>query len=95
MPPMNSILILIDQIIGLYIWALIIAVVLSWLTAFSLINTKNRFIYLVMDFFYKITEPPLRYIRRFIPKLGGIDISPIILILLLVFLRNLLREYGG
>lgn len=92
---MQSLLILIDQVIGLYIWALIIAVVLSWLTSFNMINTSNRFIYLVVDFFYRITEPPLRYLRRFIPNLGGIDISPILLILLLVFLRNLIREYGG
>ncbi|MDA0239244.1 MAG: YggT family protein [Proteobacteria bacterium] len=92
---MNSLFILIDQLIGLYIWALIIAVVLSWLTAFNMVNTSNRFIYLIIDFFYKITEPPLRYMRRFIPNLGGIDISPILLILLLVFLRNLIREYGG
>ena len=92
---MNSLFILIDQLICLYIWALIIAVVLSWLTAFNMVNTSNRFIYLIIDFFYKITEPPLRYMRRFIPNLGGIDISPILLILLLVFLRNLIREYGG
>ena len=93
---MQSFLLLIDQAIGLYVWALIIAVILSWLTAFNVINTQaNRFIFMIVDFFFRITEPPLRYMRRFIPNLGGIDISPILLILLLVFARNLIREYGG
>jgi YggT family protein len=84
---------LIDTVITLYIWALIILAVLSWLVSFSIINTQNRFIFLVGDFLYRITEPALRPIRRFIPNLGGIDISPIVLILLLVFLRNLLAGF--
>ncbi|HJN03599.1 MAG TPA: YggT family protein [Alphaproteobacteria bacterium] len=84
---------LIDTVITLYIWALIISAVLSWLVSFSIINTQNRFIFLVGDFLYRITEPALRPIRRFIPNLGGIDISPIVLILLLVFLRNLLAGF--
>jgi len=92
---MLSLFFLIDQVIGLYMWCLIIAVVMSWLTAFNIINTQNRVVYQICDFIYRITEPALRPIRRWIPNFGGIDISPVILILILVFLRNLLREYGG
>ena len=91
---MLSFLFLVDQIIGMYMWCLIIAVVLSWLTAFNIVNTKNRIVYQICDFLYRITEPALRPIRRWLPNLGGIDISPVILILLLVFVRNLFREYG-
>ena len=89
---MYSILQLISTVITLYIWALIISAVMSWLVSFNVINTQNRFVYMVGDFLYRITEPALRPIRKFIPLLGGIDISPIVLILGLVFLRNLLFE---
>ncbi|MCR9257243.1 MAG: YggT family protein [Alphaproteobacteria bacterium] len=82
---------LIDTVISLYIWALIISAILSWLVAFNVINTSNRFVYMVGDFLYRVTEPALRPIRNIIPNLGGIDISPVILILLLVFLRNFIR----
>ena len=81
---------LLDSIIGLYLWCLFIFVILSWLINFGIVNTQNRFIYLVMDFLYKITEPPLRPIRRFVPNFGGIDISPIILVFGLMFVRNLI-----
>src|SRR3546814_17111122 len=65
---------------------------LSWLVAFNVVNTSNRFVYAIGDFLYRITEPALRPIRRVLPNLGGIDISPVLLILLLVFVRNLLWE---
>ena len=81
---------LLDSLISLYLWCLFIFVILSWLINFGIVNTQNRFIYLVMDFLYKITEPPLRPIRRFVPNFGGIDISPIILVLGLIFVRNLI-----
>ncbi|HLS69566.1 MAG TPA: YggT family protein [Kiloniellales bacterium] len=81
---------LIDTVINIYIWLLIIWAVLSWLVAFNVVNTSNRLVYLVGDFLNRITEPALRPIRRVMPDLGGIDISPMILILLLIFLRNLL-----
>ena len=83
---------LIDNVITLYIWVLIFSAVLSWLVAFNVVNTRNRAVYVIGDFLYRITEPALRPIRRVIPNLGGIDISPIILILLLWFLRDLLYE---
>ncbi len=87
---MHAILILVDTVISLYIWALIISAVLSWLVAFNVVNTSNRFVYAVGDFLYRLTEPALRHIRRFIPLMGGIDISPVILILILMFVRNLI-----
>jgi len=90
---MNSLLALISMVIELYVWCLIISAILSWLVAFNVLNTQNRFVYAVGEFLYRITEPALRPIRRFLPNLGGIDISPIVLILLLFFVRNLLFEY--
>ena len=89
---MKSILILFDNIINLYIWILIIHVIFSWLVAFNVLNTSNRFVYSVLDISYKLTAPPLNFIRRFLPNLGSIDISPIILILGLMFFRNLVFE---
>ena len=89
---MKSFLILFDNIVNLYIWILIIHVIFSWLVAFNVLNTSNRFVYSVLDISYKLTEPPLNFIRRFLPNLGSIDISPVILILGLMFLRNLVFE---
>lgn len=90
---MQSLIILIDMVLNLYMWLLIASAILSWLVAFNVINTRNRFIYAVGDFLYRITEPVLRPIRRVLPSFGGIDLSPVVLILLLIFLRNLLWEY--
>ncbi len=87
---MNALFWLIDQVIGLYITLVIIQVVLSWLVAFNVINTRNRFVYMVGDFLYRITEPALKPIRRLLPTMGGIDLSPVVLILGLYFLRVLL-----
>ena len=89
---MKSVLILFENIIDLYIWILIINVIISWLVAFNVLNTSNRFVYSLLDVSYKLTAPPLNYIRRFLPNLGSIDISPIILILALMFIRNLVFE---
>ncbi|HSO41582.1 MAG: YggT family protein [Rhodospirillales bacterium] len=87
---------LITTVIELFIWALVISAVLSWLVAFNVVNTRNRFVYMVGDFLHRVTEPALRPIRRIIPNLGGIDISPLILILLLLFLQQvLLRLYAS
>ena len=85
---MKSILILFDNVISLYIWVLIINAIISWLVAFNILNTSNRFVYSVLEISYKLTEPPLSFIRKYIPNIGSIDISPIILILGLMFLRN-------
>ena len=91
---MQSLVLLIDTIIGLYIWLLIGSAVLSWLVVFNVVNTRNRAVIAIGDFLYRVTEPALRPIRRILPHFGGIDISPVVLILLLIFAQNLLREYG-
>ena len=90
---MTSLVILLDTLLELYIWCLIIFVVMGWLIAFEVINTHNRLVHVVSDFLYRLTEPALRPIRRVLPNLGGIDISPVVLILLIWFARNLLREF--
>ena len=69
--------------------------VLSWLVAFRVLNIENRFVYSVLEFSYKITAPPLNIIRRYLPNFGTIDISPVVLIFLLYFLRNLVFEFFG
>ena len=89
---MKSIFILLDSIITIYLWIIIINAILSWLVAFNILNTQNRFVFSVLDVTYKLTDPALNKIRRFIPTFGSIDISPVILILLLMFLRNLIFE---
>ena len=89
---MKSIFILFDIIFNLYIWVLIINVIMSWLVAFNVLNTSNRFVYSVLDISQRMTDPPLNFIRRYLPNLGSIDISPIILILGLMFFRNLIFE---
>ena len=89
---MKSVLILFDQAVSLYIWVLIINAIISWLVAFNVLNTSNRFVYSVLDVSYKLTAPPLNYIRKYLPNLGSIDISPVVLILILLFLRNLVFE---
>ena len=89
---MKSVLILFDNIISLYIWILIINAIISWLVAFNILNTNNRFVYSVLDVSYKLTSPALNFIRRYLPNLGSIDISPVILILGLMFLRNFIFE---
>ncbi len=90
---MKSALILFDNIINLYIWVLIIHVIFSWLVAFNVLNTSNRLVFTLLEVSYKLTAPPLNFIRRYLPNLGSIDISPVILILALIFFRNLLFEF--
>ncbi|WP_022728537.1 YggT family protein [Fodinicurvata sediminis] len=87
---MHALFSILDLVINIYIWILIGSAVLSWLVAFNVVNTSNRVVYMIGDFLYRATEPALAPIRRILPNLGGIDISPMILILLLIFLRNLL-----
>ncbi len=83
---------LIDIVLGLFVWILILAVVMSWLISFNVVNTTNRFVYMFSDFLYRITEPALRPIRRILPNLGGLDISPLVLLLAIWFLRDVLRR---
>lgn len=91
---MNSIVILIDNIIYLYSIVLIINIILSWLTTFNVVNANNKFVYTILDASFKLTDPLLNPIRKIMPNIAGLDFSPIILFLILGFLRNLLREYG-
>jgi YggT family protein len=78
--------------IDFYIWLVIIGAILSWLVAFNVVNTSNRVVYLIGDFLYRITEPALRPLRRIVPNLGGIDISPVVLIFALYFLQMVLAN---
>lgn len=78
----------ISMIIGLYIWVIILSAILSWLIVFNVVNTSNKFVYMIGDTLHRLTEPALRPIRQFMPNLGGLDISPVILILGLIFLRD-------
>ena len=89
---MKSIFFLVDSVINIYIWLIIINVILSWLVAFNVLNTQNRFVFAVLNATHQLTDPVLNKIRRFIPNLGSIDISPVVLILLLIFIRNLFFE---
>ena len=92
---MNAFIWLIDTLLDLYMWGIIISAVLSGLKYGGIINPSNRFVYLVGDFLYRITEPTLRIVRRWIPNLGGIDISPVIVILVIAFFRKLLWDNFG
>ncbi len=84
----NPFLWLVLTVLDLYMWIVIIGVVLSWLVSFSVVNTSNRFVYMVGDLTFRLTEPALGRIRRFMPNLGGLDISPVVLIVLLIFLQR-------
>ncbi len=90
---MHSVAALVDLLIQIYTWVLIASAVLSWLLAFGIINRHSPVVSQVGRFLYQITEPALRPIRRVIPLVGGVDLSPLVLILLLWLLRNLLFEY--
>ena len=89
---MKSIFILLDSIIAIYIWIVIINAILSWLVAFNILNTQNRFVFSVLDTTYKLTDPALNKIRRFLPSFGSVDLSPVVLILFLMFIRILVFE---
>ena len=95
---MDTILVPLIQVIvmamNLYLWCIIISAVLSWLVAFNVVNTSNQVVYMVGNFLYRITEPALAPIRRFLPNLGGIDISPVILIFAIIFLQGVLSRFA-
>ncbi len=78
--------------LNLYMWALIISAILSWLVAFNVVNTSNQFVYSVGNFLHRITEPVLRPIRNILPEMGGIDLSPMVLILGIYFFQGLLAQ---
>ena len=90
---MIAVFYLVLQILKIYSYVVIANVVISWLVAFNVLNTQNRFVYSVLDFTYKLTEPLLRRIRGFLPNLGAFDISPIILLLLIWFIEMCMKLY--
>lgn len=79
-------------ILDFYIWVLITGAILSWLVAFNILNTHNRLVQVVGDFIFRITEPLLRPIRRVVPMMGGLDLSPLILIFIIIFLQSFIRH---
>jgi YggT family protein len=90
---MRAVLDIVLLILQIYIWLLIAAAVLSWLVAFNVVNTRNQVVAMVGDMLYRLTEPLLRPIRNMLPNLGGIDVSPVILILIILFLENVIIRY--
>ncbi len=89
---MNALASLIDTVFTIYIILLLASVISSWLVQFNVLNTQNQFIYSLLGFLYRITEPALRPLRRLIPPLGGIDLSPMILIIALYFIRDVIVD---
>jgi YggT family protein len=90
---MRSILYIILLVLDIYIWLLIGAAVLSWLIAFNVVNTRNQFVAMVADFLFRVTEPVLRPIRSVLPNLGGIDVSPVVVILLIILIKDIIVRY--
>jgi len=90
---MRAVLDIVLIVLDLYVWLLIASAILSWLIAFNVVNTRNQVVASVGEFLYRITEPVLRPIRNMLPNLGGIDISPVILILIILFLENVIVRY--
>ena len=90
---MIAIFYLVLQILKLYSYVVVDNVIISWLIAFSVLNTQNRFVYSILELSYRLTDPILNKIRRFIPNLGSLDISPIILLLLIWFVEMCMKLY--
>ncbi|KFX72251.1 MAG: hypothetical protein FF85_00455 [alpha proteobacterium QL1] len=90
---MKSLFILIDNLFQIYLWVVIINAVVNWLVVFNIINTSNSFIRSFIEISYTLTEPPLRIIRKVLPVIGSIDFSPVVLVLGLLFLRNIIFEF--
>ena len=90
---MRAVLDIVTIVLDLYVWLLIASAILSWLIAFNVVNTRNQFVSAIAEFLFRITEPVLGPIRRALPSLGGLDISPIILILIIMFLQRVITYY--
>src|SRR3984893_9209751 len=90
---MRALLDVILLALQIYVWLLIAAAILSWLIAFNVVNTRNQAVAVIGEFLYRITEPALRPIRGVLPNLGGIDISPVILILVIYFIQEIIIRY--
>src|ERR1700749_2353779 len=92
-PIMRAILDIVLIVLDLYVWLLIASAILSWLIAFNVVNTRNQFVSAVAEFLYGIGEPVLAPIRRMLASFGGLDISPIILILIIMFIQRVITYY--
>ena len=90
---MNSLLLLLIQIINLFQFILVIYIIATWLINFNIINTSNRLVYMIMDAMYRLCEPSLRFVRKYLPTFGSIDLSPIVVYLGFWFIKSLLIEY--
>jgi YggT family protein len=90
---MQALFIVILYALNIYIWIVIAMAIFSWLVAFNVVNTRNHAVAMIGDFLYRITEPVLRPIRNVMPNLGGIDISPIILFLIIIFIQKVIELY--
>jgi YggT family protein len=91
---MLSLLGLIGLILSLIQWLVIASALVSWLVAFGVLNTRNRGVHLIVDFLFRLTDPLLRPIRRVLPAFGGVDLSPLVLLLLIWFIQSLINEYA-
>ena len=90
---MKAIYLLVYELLNIYKYIVIVNVIISWLVAFNVLNTHNRFVYSILELSYKLTEPMLNKIRRFLPNLGTLDISPVILLVLIWFLQTCMYLY--
>jgi len=90
---MQSLFYLLIQILDLYWWIVIINVIISWLIGFNVLNTQNRFVFMIFDFTNRLTNPILNKIRNVLPNFGTIDASPVVLLLALWFIKSLMYEY--
>ena len=90
---MRALLDVILLALQLYVWLLIASAILSWLIAFNVVNTRNTVVATIWDFLYRITEPALRPIRNMLPNMGGIDISPVVLLLIIFFIQQVIIKY--
>jgi YggT family protein len=86
---------LFDAIVQLLIWLVIASAIISWLVAFGVVNMRNNVVRMIVDTLYRLTEPMLRPIRRFLPNMGGVDISPVILLLAIYFVQYIVHYYLG
>jgi YggT family protein len=90
---MRAVLDVILIVLDLYVWLLIAAAILSWLVAFNVVNSRNQVVAMVGDFLYRVTEPVLRPLRNMLPNLGGIDVSPVVVILIIILIKDIIVRY--
>jgi len=90
---MRALLDVILIVLDLYVWLLIAAAILSWLVAFNVVNSRNQVVAMIGDFLYRITEPVLRPIRNMLPSMGGLDVSPVVLILIIILIKDIIVRY--